>query len=261
MSEDAALISRYLLHDLPPDEQEAIERRYFSEPDYLELVEAVEGDLINAYVRGELPREQRARFEMYFLRGRARRERVRMAEALHARLRRPDGRRSTSAADRRTVRPRLLAAAAVLIVAVGLATWMWPRAEAPVVVVQRRVPVPPPVTITATLMPGLTRDAATPRTIALAREVEQVQFRAVIDVEGNWRDLRASLRTSEGREVWSDTGLTLAADGTVTMLIPAARLQSGEHVLVVSSADEVLGDYPFVVERRSPPADRRRPGG
>lgn len=87
--EDSALISRYLLQDVTAKEQEEIERRYFSDPEYLAVVEAVEGDLIDAYVRRELSRTQRQQFEENFLCTRARRERLKMAEALHRHLPQP----------------------------------------------------------------------------------------------------------------------------------------------------------------------------
>jgi hypothetical protein len=84
--EDSAMISRYLLRDVTAQEQEEIERRYFSDPGYLALVEAAEGDLIDAYVRRELSRSQRKRFEEHFLCTRSRRERLKMAEALDRHL-------------------------------------------------------------------------------------------------------------------------------------------------------------------------------
>ncbi len=84
--DDHALIARYLLQDVTPREQEEIERRYFSDPDYLTTIEVAEGDLIDAYVRGRLSRAQVERFEEHFLSTRARRERLEMAEALHLQI-------------------------------------------------------------------------------------------------------------------------------------------------------------------------------
>ena len=231
--DDSAMISRYLLQDLTAGEQEAIERRYFSDPEYLTLMDAVEGDLIDAYVRRDLPRAQRQRFEKYFLTTRARRERLQMAEALLGHL-----------PKRRAVPRAVLAIAATLALVVGLAAWLWPRASPPPAVVHV---TKPPVVTTLVLMPGLTRDAAEPQTLVLPRGVDQVRVSALVEVEGDLRDLRASLRDIEGREVWSAENLPLAADRTVSMTIPASRFANGEHVLVLSAGDEVIGDYLFVV--------------
>jgi hypothetical protein len=79
-------IVRYLLGESSPQEQTRIEERYFSEPNFLEQVVAVETDLIDAYVRHELTTNERERFENYFLVSHDRRERVEIAEALLTRL-------------------------------------------------------------------------------------------------------------------------------------------------------------------------------
>lgn len=76
------LISRYLLGELPEDEQVEIEDRAFSDKDYLASITAVENDLIDEYVRGELSTADRQRFETRFLASAERRKRVEFATAL-----------------------------------------------------------------------------------------------------------------------------------------------------------------------------------
>ena len=240
-ADDSSRITRYLLEDVTPSEQEEIERRYFSDPEYLALVEAVEDDLIDAYARRDLSRADRERFERYFLRTRTRRERVKMAEALLEHL-----------PKRRSFRPVILAIAATLVVLIGLGTWLVTR-EAQPVAPSSAVHAParvtpsaaPPVTVAVTLMPGLTRAGTTLPRVVLPRDVQTVQVNALIDVEGEWRDLSASLRSSD----WSAINLTMNGDRMVAMTIPATMLSAGEHVLVISARGEVLGDYPFVVEK------------
>jgi hypothetical protein len=238
--EDTSRISRYLLHEADEREQEEIERRYLTDPEYLALLDAVEGDLIDAYVRRELSHAQRARFEKYFLCTRARRERLQMAEALQQNLR-----------PERKAWPRAaLAIAASLLVILGLgAAWLFlatrnPQPATPQVIPQRAETPKPPVTIAVTLLPGLTRDSALPQKIVLRPDVEQVRVNALVELDGDWRDLRASLGT------WTASNLTLNADRTVTIAIPAAQLAPGEHVLVLTSGGEPLGDYAFVVEKK-----------
>lgn len=76
------LISRYLLGELPEDQQVEIEDRAFSDKDYLASITAVENDLIDEYVRGELSIADRQRFETRFLASAERRKRVEFATAL-----------------------------------------------------------------------------------------------------------------------------------------------------------------------------------
>ena len=76
------LISRYLLGELPEEQQVEIEDRAFSDKDYLASITAVENDLIDEYVRGELSAADRQRFETRFLASAERRKRVEFATAL-----------------------------------------------------------------------------------------------------------------------------------------------------------------------------------
>src|SRR5215470_2534384 len=79
---DEKLISRYLLGELPEEQQVEIEDRAFSDKDYLASITAVENDLIDEYVRGELSAADRQRFETRFLASAERRKRVEFAKAL-----------------------------------------------------------------------------------------------------------------------------------------------------------------------------------
>ena len=76
------LIAQYLLGELPEEQQVEIEDRAFSDKDYLARITAVENDLIDEYVRGELSTADRQRFETRFLASAERRKRVEFAKAL-----------------------------------------------------------------------------------------------------------------------------------------------------------------------------------
>jgi|SRR5215213_2007583 len=76
------LIARYLLGDLPEEQQVEIEDRAFADKEYLALVTAVENDLIDDYVRRELSQAERQKFESRFLASAERRKRVEFAKAL-----------------------------------------------------------------------------------------------------------------------------------------------------------------------------------
>src|SRR5215813_7786957 len=80
--DNETLIARYLLGELPEEQQVEIEDRAFSDKDYLASITTVENDLIDEYVRGELPPADRQRFETRFLASAERRKRVEFAKAL-----------------------------------------------------------------------------------------------------------------------------------------------------------------------------------
>ena len=79
---DEPLQVRYLLGNLPEDEQVQVEDRAFADRDYLGALEATEADLIDAYVRGELSQSDRRSFELRFLTSPERRRKVEFARAL-----------------------------------------------------------------------------------------------------------------------------------------------------------------------------------
>lgn len=76
------VIARYLLGELPEEQQVEIEDRAFQDKEYLASITAVENDLIDEYVRNEMPDKVRRQFEQRFLASAERRKRVEFAKAL-----------------------------------------------------------------------------------------------------------------------------------------------------------------------------------
>lgn len=76
------LMSRYLLGDLSEAEQTTLEDEYFADDEIFGQMLAVEDDLIDAYVHGELPAAEREQFERRFLTTPQRRARVEFARCL-----------------------------------------------------------------------------------------------------------------------------------------------------------------------------------
>src|SRR5512133_3197358 len=77
-----ALIARYLLGELPEEQQVEIEDRAFADKKYLASITSVENDLIDEYVRNELSGADRQRFKKRFLASAERRKRVEFARVL-----------------------------------------------------------------------------------------------------------------------------------------------------------------------------------
>jgi len=76
------LISQYLLGELSEDQQVEIEDRAFADEEFMAGITAVENDLIDEYVRGQMSDADRRRFESRFLNSESRRKRIEFAKAL-----------------------------------------------------------------------------------------------------------------------------------------------------------------------------------
>jgi hypothetical protein len=77
-----ARLFRYLLGDLPEEEQVEIEDRAFEDQQYSRSIVAAEADLIDAYIHGQLNEADRGRFAQRFLQSAERRRKVEFARAL-----------------------------------------------------------------------------------------------------------------------------------------------------------------------------------
>ena len=76
------LMRRYLLGLLPEPEQVALEERFFEDGEILSEMRAVEQDLVDAYVRGQLAPDEKSVFESHYLSVQRHAERVALARDL-----------------------------------------------------------------------------------------------------------------------------------------------------------------------------------
>lgn len=76
------VLTRYLLGDLPEQERESFEERYFVDDAVWQALNAAEHDLIDQYVRGSLAQPQRDQFESYYLESPRNREKLEFARTL-----------------------------------------------------------------------------------------------------------------------------------------------------------------------------------
>jgi hypothetical protein len=76
------LIIDYLLGVLPESEIERLDELSVTDDEVAEYVEAVENELVDDYIRNELPEKTRTRFESYYLTSATRREKVAIARTL-----------------------------------------------------------------------------------------------------------------------------------------------------------------------------------
>src|ERR1022692_883686 len=72
---------RYLLGDVSDEERVQLEERYFVDDGVFEQLSALEDELIDDYIRGELAESQRKQFELHFLTSVERRQKLAFAES------------------------------------------------------------------------------------------------------------------------------------------------------------------------------------
>lgn len=81
---DDRLLTRYLLGALPPEETERLDELSIVDDEFASRLSSLENDLVDAYVRSELPEIDAEKFRASYLSSAKRREKVHFAEALHA---------------------------------------------------------------------------------------------------------------------------------------------------------------------------------
>lgn len=80
--DEQELLYKYLLGELPEEQQTELEQRYFTDDALFERLMAVEDELINRYAGNESSDEERKRMERYFLMSQGRRKRLMFTQAL-----------------------------------------------------------------------------------------------------------------------------------------------------------------------------------
>lgn len=79
---DDRLLTQYLFRSLSEEETERLDELSVVDDDFAARLNSVENDLVDAYVRGELPAEEASRFKSAYLSSPRRREKVRFAATL-----------------------------------------------------------------------------------------------------------------------------------------------------------------------------------
>jgi hypothetical protein len=79
-------LRQYLLGVLPEPEQTTLENEFLNDEDSFEQMVAAENELVDGYVRNQLTAQERRQFEQHYLAHPDRRERVRFAQTLLAKI-------------------------------------------------------------------------------------------------------------------------------------------------------------------------------
>lgn len=273
---DEALIVSYLLGELDEGDRTRLEEQFLREADYRELIRAVEDDLIDDYVRGELSPHQRDLFERQFTTLPHRARKVELARALNKAL--SDGRGVSAAASaplafpsrHRSVSRALrypLAAAAVLLL--GFGVWFVqtsrtgsvvqpPRADqktaAPVEPAtrpdERSAPLSPQLSIATFVLPsGLVRESTATTTFVITQGTQLVRLRVPLEKGDDYPAYRAELRTASGNSVWKSDAVRVEADAagqSVVLDVRAGLLRPDKYELTLTGVNkEVVEDIGY----------------
>src|SRR5262249_22524789 len=79
---DDRLLTRYLLGALPDEEVERLDELCIVDDELASRLQALENDLVDAYVRGEISGEDLGHFESFYLSSARRRQKAEFAAAL-----------------------------------------------------------------------------------------------------------------------------------------------------------------------------------
>lgn len=124
-------LRRYLLDELPADEQQLIEERLLIDNDYLEQMLIVEEDLIDDYSAGKLSPQQQTNYQKLFLASPEGRQKLQISRVLKKHLNnfpsetayQPPLSERIQMAFARLFSAPMLAAAAVMVVGLGVLGW------------------------------------------------------------------------------------------------------------------------------------------
>jgi hypothetical protein len=267
---------RYLLGDLPADEAESLDERSIADDSIAARLRVLEDELVDRYARGErieglLERLDTARRTSPYLQ-----EKIRFAEALHARAASSE----VNTAPRPIVPPRrgpawsFAAAAALVLAAAGylfIANQQLQseinRRDARRVAVEaqntelqqqlddRRVQSAQPPAVTATYLLVAPRRSASPdTTVALGKGTAQVVLNLQVE-SADYATFWTALRDSENDQVvWRSADLPSLINGPnriVTINVPVTVLRPQRYAVELSGlaggTAELLAAYPIRV--------------
>lgn len=264
---DATLV-RYVLGTLPAEETERLDELSIADGEVADRLRAVEHDLADAYARGELSADERARWEENYLSHESGRIDLRVARALadaesqHAGVEdRSAGSRDPAytAPSNRRLWPYGLAAAAVVILAVAAAmvlTRTQRRVAPPDEAEQHPTTSPsapsaasgPPRFVALTLA-APRRDLATTPTLTMSAGTDEARLTLRLE-PSEFDRFNVDVRdASTNHIVWQTRHVvaTRDTDGrSILITVPVAALRAGRCLVQLSSdapRGEIIGEY------------------
>jgi hypothetical protein len=278
-SDSDDILIRYLRGELAEAERERIEDRYFADDRLYRRLLMLEDRMLDSYVGGELPPDERDRFARLVERSPEQRRKVAFAEALRRRAQREAGappRRPWWEAVQgfflvRTPALRVALAAAAVALVVGPLAYLQHdrRANTASRQAAARQPRPamntartpdttpqPVVPILAFVLLPLERGGGLENRVVIPRG--EFTIRLQLDLEDDQIEvLNATIRTADGVMVEQIDGLKPESAGAsgraVFVSLPSIRLRDGQYVVrlrraAADGAAELVGGYGFQVK-------------
>lgn len=248
MSDDE-LVRRYLLGDLPGDEEEALETRLLIEDDLHELAEAVEAEVLEDFARGKLTPGQRERVARYLGVSEEGRLRLAVIQGLAA-TPAPAGR----VLPFRPVLPtsdKLRALAAMLVIAIGavlLGRLIVPLPDEkserdsvhiaentpPPAPTPAPTPQPSPIVFAATIVLSSLRSAATIPSFDISATTDIVALNLILPAgDEGYPSYRVVLSDAAEQEVTKREDLHVSSNRQLALRMAADQLPSGRYTLTV----------------------------
>jgi hypothetical protein len=238
---------RYLLHQLPEAERDALTERWMTDPALYEALRDIEAELFDRYARGAVTADERQSIERHLLNSASQRDKLAFAEALNT--------IHPARARRLTWLPAAVAAAVILTTAVGWLFWQNQSLTRMLDEARRR---PPAVAQSAvggvysmflplTSMRGPGADAR----ISMPADTGVLRLELEIEPGDNTKTFAATASTA-GRIAWTAAPLRAVARGSgfvVVLWIPADALPAGRYEIALTAEGKPIAFYPLLVAR------------
>jgi anti-sigma factor RsiW len=278
-------MAQYLLGQLPEEEQAELERRYLADDTLFEELLAIEDDLRDAYVRGELSRPDHEAFEQRLLTAPPQKQDQEFARTLFRYL----GERGTRVGLLAQVvakwksllralgaQPRLVfvpALSVTILVLMAGGWWLGRRSvqrsqlqpaphqtasgHAPGAAAPTGEQEPEARTIAVVLSRGLVRgNEEGSKPLVIPPEVSQVRLEARVEVD--YPRYEAVLQTAESKRIWSKGDLEAQAfpgGKRVLLYISSSLLPPGDYILTLrglpaAGSLETVAEYAFRIGKR-----------
>ena len=280
-SDREKLMRLYLLGRLSEPQTSKLESEYVADEERFEEILAVEDDLRDAYVRGQLSSSDREAFEKRFLILPDQRQKLEFAKVLHRYLLQLPASSPVSRLEHEwpfgmaklRAWPRVALAAAVLVIFVTLVLsgrWLerFRQRTGQVVVTSPRssgLPSSPsgsnesaaPQFATFVLTPDLVRGSEKASRLLIPDSVNRIRLDLRFEDAG-YSEYHAALETAENKTVWSQDHITASrtAGGSRVMVeLPVNLLATGDYVLSLRARTsagriESVADYTFRVVKQ-----------
>jgi hypothetical protein len=273
-------MARYLLGQLPEEEQAELERLYLADDDLYEQLLSLEDDLRDAYARDELSTADHEAFEQRLLAAPRQRQEQEFARNLCLYLgdagtrpvaQSPPVSKWKSLFGAVGTHPRvafLSTLSFALLVLIAGGWWLEHKS------VQHALPlsqtgsgassgnVPPtpeqeePGTIALVLSPALVRGAEEQsKPLVIPPAVDRVRLEAPVQV--SYQHYEAILQTVEGKRIWNKKGLdaeTFPGGKRIVLHLPSSLLPPGDYILTIrgwqaAGNPETVAEYAFRVAK------------